>query len=172
MRKILNQKENMKKTNMRKILNENVNMKNTKMRKIPNQKENMEKTNMQKIPNENKNMKKTNMRKILNQKKNIEKTNMTKILKQKNKIVKRCIKRTKSIYQQIKQGPYFICVVCRQCLYKRSVRLFEQEKYYILIAEFYLPLRSFDEKIIYVIHVINTFLEMKCHVKQSSVKLV
>ena len=30
----------------------------------------------------------------------------------------------------------------------------------------------FGEKLIYVIHVINIFLEMKCHVRQSSIELV
>ena len=48
--------------------------------------------------------------------------------------------------QQIKQGSYFICIVCHWWLCKRSVRLFEHEKYYILTAESYCPVRSFDEK--------------------------
>ena len=37
--------------------------------------------------------------------------------------------------------------MCRRCLYKRSVRLFEHEKYNILTAEMYRSVRSFDEKI-------------------------
>ena len=49
--------------------------------------------------------------------------------------------------QQIRQGTYFICAVCHQCLYKRSVRLFEHEKYHILTAKCYRPVRSFVEKI-------------------------
>ena len=34
-----------------------------------------------------------------------------------------------------------------QCLYKRSVRLFELEKDHILTAELYCPVRSFDKEI-------------------------
>ena len=51
----------------------------------------------------------------------------------------------KQIWELIRQDPYFICTVCHQCLYKCSVRLFEHEKYHILNAELYCPVRSFDE---------------------------
>ena len=52
----------------------------------------------------------------------------------------------KRFCQQIRQGPYFICTVCHRCLYKRSIRFFENEKYRILTAELYCPVRSFNEK--------------------------
>ena len=61
----------------------------------------------------------------------------------KNKI---CLNKVEKFCQQIKQGPYFICTVYHQCLYKPSVRLFEHEKYHILTAELYCPVRPFDEK--------------------------
>ena len=32
----------------------------------------------------------------------------------------------------IKQGPYFVCVICNRSMYKRSVKLFDMEKYEIL----------------------------------------
>ena len=79
---------------------------------------------------------------------------------------KKCLNKVEKFCQQTRQGPHFICTVCHPCLYKHSVRLFEHEKY-ILTAELYCPVRSFIKKLIYVTHVINTFLEMKCHVKQS-----
>ena len=60
---------------------------------------------------------------------------------------KKCLNKVEKICQQIRQGPYFICTVCHRCLYKRSVRLFEHEKYNILTAELHRPVRSFDEKI-------------------------
>ena len=109
------------------------------MRKILNQKENMKtnKTYMRKILNLKEKMKK-NIRKILNQKKE----NRNKIHK-KNK---KCLNKVETFCQQIRQGPYFICTVCHRCLYKRSVRLFEHEKYHSLTAELYCPVRSFVEK--------------------------
>ena len=55
------------------------------------------------------------------------------------------LNKVENICQQIKQGPCFICTVCHWCLYKCIVRLFEHEKY-ILTAELYCPVRSFDEK--------------------------
>ena len=36
--------------------------------------------------------------------------------------------------------------MCHRCLYKRSARLFEHEKYHILTAKLYCPVRLFDEK--------------------------
>ena len=55
---------------------------------------------------------------------------------------KKCLNRVRRFCQ----GPYFICIVCPPCLYKRSVRLFYYEKYRILTAELYCPVRSFDKK--------------------------
>ena len=85
---------------------------------------------------------------------------------------KKCLNKVEKLCKQIIQGPYFICTMRHRCLYKRSVRLFDNEKYNILTAELHCPVRSFVEKRIYVKNVINTFLEMKCHVKQSSIKCV
>ena len=31
----------------------------------------------------------------------------------------------------IKEGPYYMCVVCNRCLYNRSVMLFNAEKYVV-----------------------------------------
>ena len=90
----------------------------------------------------------------------MRKTNMTKTLKQKKKIAKKiyqknkkCLNKLAKFCQQIRQGPYFICIVCHWCLYKRSVRLFKHEKY-ILTAELYCLVRSFDEK---------TYIYETCH---------
>ena len=62
------------------------------------------------------------------------------------KIIKKCLNKVKMFCQEIQKSPYFICKTCHRCLYKRKVRLFEYEKY-TLTAEFYYPVRSFDEKI-------------------------
>ena len=79
------------------------------------------------------------MRKILNQKENMKKTSMRKILNQKkqnrkkiHKKNKKCLNKFEKFCQQIRQGFYFICTEYHRCLYKRSVRLFEHEKYNIL----------------------------------------
>ena len=68
MGKILNQIENMIKTNMREILDQKENIKKKKKGKILSEKENMTKTNMKKILSQKENIKKakTNMKKILN----------------------------------------------------------------------------------------------------------
>ena len=69
MGKILNQIENMIKTNMREILDQKENIKKKKKNgKILSEKENMTKTNMKKILSQKENIKKakTNMKKILN----------------------------------------------------------------------------------------------------------
>ena len=69
MGKILNQIENMIKTNMREILDQKENIKKKKKKgKILSEKENMTKTNMKKILSQKENIKKakTNMKKILN----------------------------------------------------------------------------------------------------------
>ena len=58
---------------------------------------------------------------------------------------KKYLNKLKIFFQQLREGPYFICAVCHRCLYKRSVRLFEHEKY-ILTAELYCLMKSFDEK--------------------------
>ena len=50
--------------------------------------------------------------------------------------------------QHVKQGPYYICTICHQSLYRCSVRLFKYEKYQILCAELYHPMKTFDEKMI------------------------
>ena len=60
---------------------------------------------------------------------------------------KKCLNKVKFFCQQIRQDPYATCTMCHRCLYKRSVRLFEHEKYNILITEIYRSVRSFDEKI-------------------------
>ena len=60
---------------------------------------------------------------------------------------KKCLNKVKKFSQQIRQGPYFICTVRHRCLFKRSVKLLEHEKYQILTADLYCPVRLFDEKI-------------------------
>ena len=60
--------------------------------------------------------------------------------------------------------------MCHWCLYKRSVRLFENEKYHVVTAELHCLLRSFDKKSIRMVHALNTFLDMRRRVKQPSIK--
>ena len=49
--------------------------------------------------------------------------------------------------QQIKQGPYYICTECQRSLYKRSVKVFRQEKYTIMTEKCRSFVNSFDGKI-------------------------
>ena len=50
--------------------------------------------------------------------------------------------KVKNFLQQVKQKPYHIWTICH-----RSVRLFKREKYHILTADFYHPVKSFNEKL-------------------------
>ena len=82
---------------------------------------------------------------------------------------KKCLNKAEKFCQEIIQGLYFICTVCHWCFHKRSVRLLEHEKYHIRTTELYCLVRLFDERT-YICNVINALLEIKCHVKQSSIK--
>ena len=54
-------------------------------------------------------------------------------------------KRIKKFKELIMEGPYYICVVCNRCLYKRSVITFKIEKYESLNSTFYFShILSFD----------------------------
>ena len=50
---------------------------------------------------------------------------------------KNCVK-VQNFLQQVKQGLYYICII---------YHLFKHEKYPILTAELYHPVKSFDEKL-------------------------
>ena len=82
------------------------------------------------------------MRKILNQNKSI-KRNSKKCWTKKITSRKAGWKQQKmfkcawNVFQQIRQGSYFICTVCHKCLYKHSVRLINHEKFYILKLDFH-----------------------------------
>ena len=132
---------------------------------ILNAEENMKKIKIRKILRQKENMKTTNMRKILNQKENMRKTNMRKILNQKflSKVEKFC--------QQIRQDPYFICTLCHRCLYKRTDYL-NMKSIIFLLQNSIARWDDLMKNLIYMTHVINTFPETKCHVKQSSIKWV
>ena len=52
----------------------------------------------------------------------------------------------------IRQGPYFICVICNRSLYNRSLKLFKVEKYEILYDESLSLVKSFDSNY----HICNT----------------
>ena len=56
--------------------------------------------------------------------------------------------RIKNFKTKVNNGPYYTCVVCNRCLYRRSVVLFVQEKYempqenYFFVAH----IESFDKR--------------------------
>ena len=45
---------------------------------------------------------------------------------------------------EIANGPYFICVVCNRCLYRKSVHTFNETKYDINVESFYKQVDSYD----------------------------
>ena len=42
----------------------------------------------------------------------------------------------KTFREEITKGPYFICVVCNRCLYRKSVLTFSETKYYVNVERF------------------------------------
>ena len=128
------------KGNFREILNKKRNMKKKKYQENPKPKKEYEKINIRKILDKKENMKKYIRGKPWTKKriweKNFEKNPEPKKqnYKKMHKKNKKCFKKVEKIFKQIWQDPYFICTVCHRCRYKRSVRLFEHEKYHILIA--------------------------------------
>lgn len=66
--------------------------------------------------------------------------NDRKILNRKNKIVK-SLNKVKKFCQQIRQGPYFICIVSHWCLLSTMSDYFNMRNQ-IFTAELYCPERS------------------------------
>ena len=72
--------------------------------------------------------------------------------KDKNRVAKRVNNASKNLdkvalfKKEIQHGPYYICVVCNRCLYRRSVILFKEQKYPETDTEFfyYAKVNSFD----------------------------
>ena len=58
----------------------------------------------------------------------------------------------------IQEGPYYVCIVCNRCLYRRSVILFNNEKYELDIPDFYHEVISFDG---------NVYICLTCHKKMQ-----
>ena len=88
------------------------------------------------------------MRKILNQRENMTKHKYDKNLEPKkekckkiHKKNKKCLNKVEKFCLQIKQDPYFICTVSHPYLYKRSIKLFQNEKYHILTVESYCQMK-------------------------------
>ena len=44
----------------------------------------------------------------------------------------------------VKEGPYYICVVCNRCLYKKTVKHFDQSSYETEYGYLFTPVESFD----------------------------
>ena len=62
----------------------------------------------------------------------------------------------------IMEGPYYICVVCNRCLYKRSVVVFKNDEYESLDSKFYFSrVRSFNG---------SQYICLTCHHKLKSKK--
>ena len=59
--------------------------------------------------------------------------------------------RISNFLKLVREGPYYICVVCNRCHYYRSVVCFKPEAYDIDADNFYVELPSFDGKL-YICH--------------------
>ena len=64
--------------------------------------------------------------------------------------------RVEEFRQTIKNGPYYICVICNRCLYKRSVRVFDESKYQVSNDLMASRIESFDN---------NEYICETCHSK-------
>ena len=55
--------------------------------------------------------------------------------------------KVESFLQQVKQGPYYICIICHRSLHQRSIRFCKHKNYQILTSELYHLVKSFEEKL-------------------------
>ena len=139
----------MKKTNIRKILNQRGNIKKNKFEGNPGTKKEYEKNKYDENSKTKREYEKHKYQENPESKREYEKKKYDKNpepkqenRKKMHKKNKKCLNKVATLCQQIRQGRYFICTVCHRFLYKQSVRLFEHEKY-IITAEL---VRSFDKK--------------------------
>jgi len=44
----------------------------------------------------------------------------------------------------VREGPYYVCVICNRCLYKRTVKLFHENEYELEFSNWYTIMQSFD----------------------------
>ena len=192
-REILNKKKNMKKKKYQENPKPKKEYEKINIRKILDKKENMKKNKYADNPQRQRKYEKKIWGKSWTKKriwKNIyeenpepkreyEKKTLRKILNQKNKITKRCIKRTKNALKRLKR---FLSKYDRapisfaQCAIGAvisAVSDYLNMKNIIFLLHNYIALWDhLMKKLIYLIHVINSFLEMKYLVRLSSVKWV
>ena len=69
--------------------------------------------------------------------------------------------RVKKFKQSVLEGPYYICVVCNRCLYRRSVVLFKSDGYDICDPEFYFSLVQSYDGSSYVCHTCHRKIKAK-----------
>ena len=161
----------MEKINIRKILNQKENMKENKNEANLEPNEEYEKErNMRKILKKKGNIKKNKYEQNLEPKTEYEKTRMKKIVNQKKKIAKRCIKKTKKSFnnvekfcRQIRQGP----IQFAQCVISTFINTISDylnmKNIIFLMQNCIVWSVHLMKKFIYAIHVRNNFLKMKCH---------
>ena len=87
-----------------------------------------------------------------------EEIKMKKLEKYKQQAKKGSHERILKFTEMIKDGPFYICVVCNRCLYHRSVVLFKRKNYSIDKVNFYRIVTSSDGNV-YVCHTCNKKLK-------------
>ena len=65
-------------------------------------------------------------------------------IKKRQREIRKSIDPVKTFKDQIKEGPFYICVVCNRSLYRRSVILFKENSYSIDIPNFFFEIKSYD----------------------------
>ena len=63
-------------------------------------------------------------------------------IKKRQREIRKSIDPVKTFKDQIKEGPFYICVVCNRSLYRRSVILFKENSYSIDIPNFFSKLKA------------------------------
>ena len=105
---------------------------------------------------ENRRTKKKRMENVHNNTQTAEKLAKEKVSSFKNM---NCVSEFKSL---IKEGPYFICVICHRCLYKRSVSRFDFSNYSSVVNQLVQLLGSYDH---------GVYLCKTCHSKVKKNKV-
>ena len=105
------------------------------------------KTSKSKVTKKSKNSNRLSKQKVLINSMTLQKISKNEKSEMLKKKKKKSCGNVENFPQQVKQGLYYICTICHGRLHQLSVRLFNYEKYNILIAVLNNPVKPFEEKL-------------------------
>ena len=109
------------------------------------------------------------MKNDLSKKKKLEfaasSTSQERMLREGNFASSENLKQVTLFKKLIREGPYFICVICNSCLYKRSIVRFDFNSYSSLLKELLHLVSSYDGRLYICRTCHNKVIKIMCLVK-------